>query len=77
MSETLTVRLGERLANALREQARQTGLTQGEIARRALESHLHRGDRLTIMRQHFGTMKGPSDLSTNKAYRRSWKKGRA
>jgi hypothetical protein len=75
MSETLTIRLGERLANALREQARQTGLTQGEIARRALESHLDRGNQLTVMGQHFGTVSGPSDLSTNRKYRRSWKKG--
>jgi len=71
VSETLTIRLGEKLANALREQARQTVLTQGEIARRALESHLHRGDQLTVMRHHFGAVKGPSDLSTNKTYRRS------
>jgi hypothetical protein len=74
MNETLTIRLGPQLAHALHEQARQTGLTKGEIARQALELHLQRGGKLGVMRQHFGTMSGPPDLSTNKVYRRSWNK---
>ena len=74
MNETLTVRLGETLAHALREEARQTGLAKGEIARQALEARLQRHGKLAVMQRHFGTMRGPSDLSTNKTYRRNWNK---
>ncbi len=77
MNETLTIRLGEKLAHALREEARQTGLAKGEIARQALETRLQRGGKLTVMHRHFGAMEGPSDLSTNKSYRRTWGKKRA
>ena len=76
MSETLTIRLGERLGYALTEEARRTGLPKGEIARQALESRLRSIGKLSIMEQHFGCMSGPSDLSTNKKYRRNWKKQR-
>ena len=61
MNDTLTVRLGEKLAHALQTEARQTGLAKGEIARQALESRLQNGGRLTVMQRHFGTMRGPSD----------------
>lgn len=77
MSETLTIRLGEKLAHALRQESKQTGLAKGEIARQALETRLQRGGKLAVMHRHFGTMNGPSDLSTNKSYRRSWNKKRA
>lgn len=77
MNETLTIRLGGKLAQALREEARQTGLARGEIARQALESRFQNGGKLSVMRQHFGAMRGPADLSTNKTYRRSWGKKRA
>ena len=77
MSETLTIRLGEKLAHALRQQSEQTGLARGEIARQALEALLQRGGKLAVMQRHFGTMTGPADLSTNKTYRRSWGKKRA
>jgi Ribbon-helix-helix protein, copG family len=77
MNETLTIRLGEKLAHALQEEARQTGLAKGEIARQALESRLQRGGKLAVMQHYFGTMRGPSDLSTNKTYRRNWNKQRA
>jgi len=77
MNETLTIRLGEKLAHALHEEAQQTGLAKGEIARQALESRLQRGGKLAVIQRHFGTMRGPADLSTNKAYRRSWNKKRA
>jgi hypothetical protein len=76
MSETLTIRLGERLAHALKEEARQTGLPKGEIARQALELRLQRSGKLSVMDRHFGSMRGPTDLSTNKAYRRTWNKKR-
>ena len=76
VNETLTIRLGGELASALDREARQTGLTKGEIARQALESRIQNGGRLPVMQRHFGTMLGPSDLSTSKAYRRTWKKKR-
>ncbi|GDY22994.1 hypothetical protein LBMAG56_43410 [Verrucomicrobiota bacterium] len=30
--------------------------------------------RPSVLEKHMGTVDGPSDLSTNKAYRRAWKK---
>ena len=74
MNETLTVRLGGKLAHALREEAEQTGLPKGEIARQALELRLQRSGKLSVMSKHFGAMRGPSDLSTNKAHRKTWGK---
>jgi Ribbon-helix-helix protein, copG family len=76
MTDALTIRLGEKLARALREESRQTGLTKGEIARQALEARLQRTGKLNVMQRFFGIMEGPSDLSTNKKYRRSWNKKR-
>ena len=76
MNESLTIRLGEALAHALREEARQTGLPKGEIARQALEARLQRRGTLSVMSRHFGSMRGPSDLSTHKAYRRTWSQKR-
>jgi hypothetical protein len=77
MNETLTIRLGEKLAYALTEEARRTGLTKGEIARRALEARFRGAGKLSVMERHFGCMSGPADLSTNKKYRRNWKKRQA
>jgi hypothetical protein len=74
MNEMLTVRLPQKLARALEEESRQTGFSKGEIARQALEKSLARAPRSTVMTRYFGTVEGPSDLSTNKAYRRLWKK---
>lgn len=74
MNETLTVRLGQSLAHALREESSRTGLAKGEIARQALEARLRQGGKLAVMQRHFGAMRGPADLSTNKAYRRDWSK---
>lgn len=76
VNQSLTIRLGETLAHALREEARQTGLAKGEIARQALEARLKRRGKLSVMPRYFGAMRGPSDLSTNKAYRRIWSKTR-
>ena len=76
MSETLTIRLNEDLAYALSEEARRTGLAKGEIARQALESRLQSTGKLSAMERHFGCMSGPADLSSNKLYRRVWKKKR-
>lgn len=76
MNETLTIRLGEKLAHALRNEAEQTGLAKGEIARQALELRLQRTGKLSVMSRHFGAMRGASDLSTNKSYRKQWGKQR-
>lgn len=76
MQETLTIRLGDELAEALERAARQTGLSKGEIARQAIEARLRKDGTLSVMSRHFGAMRGPADLSTNKAYRRAWTKKR-
>ena len=77
VNETLTIRLGQKLAHALQQEAQQTGLAKGEIARQALETRLHRGGKLAVMQRHFGVMAGPTDLSTNKVHRRAWNKKQA
>ncbi len=76
MQDTLTIRLGEDLADALQREARRTGLSKGEIARQAIADRLRKAGGLPVMSRHFGTMRGPADLSTNKAYRRAWTKRR-
>lgn len=76
MADTLTVRLGEELAEALRREARQHGVSRGEIVRQAIAARVRHADSPTVMQRHFGTMRGPTDLSTNKAYRRAWTKKR-
>ena len=43
INNTLTIRLGQKLAHALPEEARQTGLSKGEIARQAIKARLQRG----------------------------------
>jgi predicted transcriptional regulator len=77
MKDTLTIRLDSSLAAALDHEARNTGVSKGQIAREALEKRLRGADRLTVMKRHFGTATGPADLSVNKAYRRDWKKKRS
>ena len=77
VSTTLTIRLGDRLAQALEKEAKQSGLAKGQIARRALEALLQQEGKLRVMSQYFGTCGGPADLSTNKAYRRAWTRRRA
>lgn len=72
VDETLTIRIGSDLARALEEAARQAGLSKGELARQALADRLRKSGALSVMRQHFGSMRGPKDLSVNKAYRRHW-----
>jgi predicted DNA-binding protein len=76
MGATLTVRLSEDLAEALHRASRETGVAKGEIVRQAVAAHLKKTRDLSVMSRHFGTMQGPADLSTNKAYRRAWGKKR-
>ena len=40
----------------------------------ALEARLRDSKKLTVMRRYFGVARGPADLSSNKAYRRTWGK---
>lgn len=74
MKDSLTIRLGATLARALKDASKQTGLSQGEIARQALQARLREPARLSVMKSYFATARGPRDLSTNKAYRRNWKR---
>jgi hypothetical protein len=74
VNESLTIRLGARLAQALHEESRQTGLAKGEIARQALEARFRGSSKLTVMRRYFGTVRGAADLSWNKAHRQTWGK---
>jgi hypothetical protein len=72
MNEMLTVRLGKELAHTLRAEARQSGMTRGEIVRQALKTRLGQNGKLSVMRRYFGAMEGPPDLSANKSYRGTW-----
>jgi len=76
VNDTLTIRLGDKLARALQEEARETGLTKGEIARQALAARLKARGKLTVMKKYFGAIAGARDLSTNKTYRRAWRRPR-
>ena len=76
MRSSLTVRLPEELAEALQREARESGSSQGDIVRQAIAARLRNPGRGSVMSRYFGVMRGPSDLSTNKAYRRAWTKRR-
>jgi hypothetical protein len=77
MGDTLTVRLDDALADALAREARESGRPKGEIVREAVAAHLTRRTVAgSVMSRYFGVVRGPSDLSTNKAYRRVWSKKR-
>ncbi|MDO8349383.1 MAG: CopG family transcriptional regulator [Planctomycetota bacterium] len=78
MNATLTIRLGDDLAQALEEEAAKSGVSKGEIARQAIAARLQAKGKgkVSTLQRHFGVMSGPADLSTNKEYRRTWNKGR-
>jgi hypothetical protein len=76
MRETLTVRLTEELAEALRQEARESGVPKGEIVRQAIALRLRTRTSGSVMARHFGAMRGAADLSTNRSYRRAWSKKR-
>ena len=76
MRETLTIRLPENLSEALAEEARQSGVPKGEIVRQAIAARLQQSGTRSVLARHLGIMSGPSDLSTNKAYRRVWNRKR-
>jgi predicted DNA-binding protein len=76
MPSTLTVRLDDDLAEALQRASRRSGVPKGAIVRQAVAAHLGAARDLTVMARYFGAIRGPGDLSTNKAYRRAWTKRR-
>ena len=78
MPDTLTVRLGADLARALRDEARESGLPKGEIARQAIAERLKKRPAPSVIAKHLtGSVRGPANLSTNKACsRRLWSKRR-
>ena len=76
MNAALSVRLPEELADALQKEAQQSGVSKGEIVRQAIAARLRQTPVLPVMSRYFGTVRGPVDLSTNKAYRRAWHKKR-
>ena len=76
MGRSLTVRLPDELAEALGQAARESGLPKGDIVRQAVAAHLKNAGGPSVMSRHFGAVRGPADLSTNKAYRRAWTKKR-
>lgn len=75
MEESLTIRLSSDLSRALEEAARKAGLSKGELVRQAVAERLRKHGALSVMAEHFGSMEGPRDLSTNKAYRPEWSSG--
>jgi hypothetical protein len=76
MANTLTIRLPDALADALTREARDSGVPKGEIVRQAIAARLQNATTDSVMARHFGSMRGPQDLSTNKAYRRVWSRKR-
>ena len=76
MNATLTIRLGEDLAQALEEEAARSGVSKGEIARQAIAARVGTGRKSSSLQRYFGVMSGPADLSTNKQYRRTWNERR-
>ena len=64
------------MAAALERQARESGVSKGEIVRQAIADRLQHANSLAVMSRYFGIMRGPADLSTNTTYRRVWRKKR-
>ncbi len=69
MSNTITVRLPEDLAEWLSEVARETGVPVGRIVREQLQRARHERDLRPYMKLA-GKIKGPRDLSTRKGFSR-------
>jgi hypothetical protein len=70
MGHTITVRLGQELAEWLEESARRAGVPQGRIVRDQLEKARAAGQRQAFLRLA-GTVRGPRDLSSRKGFSRS------
>ena len=68
MSNTLTVRIPEDLAEWLDQAARASGVSRGRIVRMELE-RARKSDKRPFLRLA-GTVEGPPDLSTRKGFSR-------
>jgi predicted transcriptional regulator len=66
MSNAITVRLPEDLAEWLDQTARRTGVPKGRIIREELEKGRNSGQRPFL--RLAGTVSGPADLSTRKGF---------
>ncbi len=69
MSDTITVRLPEDLAEWLRSTARKTGVPVGRLVREQLERAKEETGSKPFMR-YCGIMSGPPDLSSRKGFSR-------
>jgi metal-responsive CopG/Arc/MetJ family transcriptional regulator len=79
MNATISLKLPPVLLNKLRKRSRETGRTQSEIIRDALEASLDGNRSITaesslhdLVSHLAGTGKGPKDLSANKKYLRDF-----
>jgi len=70
MGNTITVRLGQELAEWLEESARRTGVPQGRIVRDQLEKARAASQGRAFLRLA-GTVRGPRDLSSRRGFSRS------
>ena len=67
MSNTITIRLPEELADWLKSTARKTGVPVGRLVRDQLElAKRETGDKPFL--RYAGVMSGPADLSSRKGY---------
>ncbi len=67
MSNTITIRLPEELADWLKNTARKTGIPMGRLVRDQLElAKRETGDKPFL--RYAGVMSGPPDLSSRKGY---------
>jgi predicted DNA-binding protein len=67
MSNTITIRLPEELADWLKSTARKTGVPVGRLVREELErAKRENGDKPFL--RYAGVMSGPADLSSRKGY---------
>jgi hypothetical protein len=69
MSDTITVRLTEDLAEWLKNTARKTGVPIGRLVREELERARRDAGNKPFMR-HCGSINGPADLSSRKGFSR-------
>ena len=76
MGQTLSIRLDDELLAALDHEARRTGMSRNRLIRDAVVLRLGRAPGLGPLREVVGLIQGPADLSTNRAYRRAWKRPR-
>jgi hypothetical protein len=67
MSHTITIRLGQELADWLEETSSKSGVAQGQIVRQQLEKAKAEGCRRSFMRLA-GTVHGPRTLSRRKGF---------